>query len=262
MNASLRTSASGMISQQKMIDIIANNIANVNTTAFKRSRASFQDVLYETVQGTRIASGLGNETVGPIQIGRGVRMAAALRFHSQGAVEITDRPLDVAVQGDGFFQVQRPDYTIAYTRDGNFNLSDTGALITNDGYMVMPGIFIPMDATGVTIAPSGMVTVTSQGSTDPIDVGRIELARFVNSSGLLSIGENEYLETPASGEPMVGLPDENGFGRLLQGALEASNVEIVQEMTDMIAAQRAYEINARAIRVGDDMMQMTNDLIR
>jgi flagellar basal-body rod protein FlgG len=262
MNAGLRTSASGMIAQQRMIDIIANNIANVNTTGFKRSRVSFQDVLYETVRGGRISGGTGIETVGPVQVGRGVRMSAALRLHSQGAVELTDRPLNLAVQGDGLFQLQRPDYTVAYSRDGSFTLSDNGALITNDGYMVMPGIFIPLDATGVTITPSGVVTVTSQGSTDPIDVGRIELARFVNPSGLLSIGENQYLETPASGEPMVGLPDESGFGRLLQGALEASNVEIVQEMTDMIAAQRAYEINARAIRVGDDMMQITNDLIR
>jgi flagellar basal-body rod protein FlgG len=251
-----------MIAQQRMIDVIANNLANVNTTGFKRSRVSFQDVLYETVQGIRLGGDLGNETVGPVQLGRGVRVAAALRFHSQGAVELTQRPLNLAIEGDGFFQIQRPDMTVAYTRDGSFTLSDTGTVITNDGYMALPGIFVPVDATGITISPSGLVTVTTNGGTDPIEVGRLELARFVNPSGLLAIGENQYLETPASGEPLLGNPDELGFGRLLQGALEASNVEIVQEMTDMIAAQRAYEINARAIRAGDDMMQVTNDLIR
>jgi len=262
MNGSLRTSASGMAAQQRMIDVIANNLANVNTTGFKRSRVSFQDVLYETVQGIRLASDTGTEVVGPVQIGKGVRVAASMRLHSQGALEITDRPLNLAIEGDGFFQVQRPDLTTAYTRDGNFTLSDTGALITNDGYIVMPGVYIPEDANGVTVTPAGSVQVTTSGQVDPVEVGRIELARFINPSGLLSIGENQYLETPASGEPMLGFPDEYGYGRILQGALESSNVEIVQEMTDMIAAQRAYEINARAIRAGDDMMQVTNDLIR
>jgi len=245
-----------------MVDVIANNLANVNTTGFKRSRVAFQDVLYETVLGVRPAADSGTESVGPVQIGRGVRIAAVQRLHSQGPMEQTDRPLNVAIEGDGFFQVQRPDLTTAYTRDGNFTLSDTGTLVTQDGYQALPGIFVPVEATGVTITPSGVVTATVAGAAEPIEVGRFELARFINPTGLLATGENLYLETSASGEPIIGAPDENGFGRLQQGALEASNVEIVQEMTDMIAAQRAYEINARAISSADQMMQVTNDLLR
>ena len=262
MNSSLRTSASGMIAQQRMIDVIANNLANVNTTGYKRSRTSFEDVLYETLQGVRIVNYRASETISPIQVGKGVRLAAVLRLHSQGASETTQRPLDVAIEGGGFFQVERPDGSVAYTRDGSFNLSDTGALVTNGGYLLEPGIIVPLDATEITISPSGTVSVTGEGSTSPMEIGRIELARFLNPTGLLSIGENQYLETSASGEPILGYPNGGGFGRLLQGALEASNVEIVREMTDMIAAQRAYEINARAITAGDQMMQITNDLIR
>jgi len=262
MNSSLRTSASGMIAQQRTIDVIANNLANVNTSGFKRSRASFEDVLYETLQGVRVVNYSASETTGPIQIGRGVRLAAVLRLHSQGVSEETQRPLDAAIEGAGFFQIQRPDGTIAYTRDGSFNLSDTGALVTNGGYLLEPGILVPLDADEIAISSSGVVSVTGEGSTNPIEIGRIELARFLNPSGLLSIGENQYLETPSSGEPILGYPNEGGFGSLIQGALEASNVEIVREMTDMIAAQRAYEINARAITAGDEMMQITNDLIR
>jgi flagellar basal-body rod protein FlgG len=250
-----------MIAQQRMIDVLANNLANVNTTAFKRSRVSFEDVLYETLQGTRVVNYAGAETVGPVQIGKGVRIGAVVRLHSQGAPETTQRPLDVAIEGDGFFQVQRPDESTAYTRDGSLTLSDSGALVTNGGYLVMPGITVPRDATGVTISASGVVSVTG-GSGDPVEVGRIELARFLNPNGLLSIGENQYMATAASGEPIVGLPQDEGFGRLMQGSLESSNVEIVQEMTDLIAAQRAYEINAKAIRAAEDMMQSTNDIIR
>jgi flagellar basal-body rod protein FlgG len=262
MNSSLRTSASGMIAQQRMIDVIANNLANVNTTGFKRSRTSFEDVLYETLRGVQIVNYRASETTNPIQVGKGVRLAAVLRLHSQGASETTQRPLDVAIEGAGFFQVERPDGTVAYTRDGSFNLSDSGALVTHGGYLLEPGIVVPLDATSVTISPSGTVSVMGEGSTTPMEIGRIELARFLNPTGLLSIGENQYLETSASGEPIRGYANEGGFGRLMQGALEASNVEIVREMTDMIAAQRAYEINARAITAGDQMMQMTNDLIR
>jgi flagellar basal-body rod protein FlgG len=262
MNSSLRTSASGMVAQQRLIDVIANNIANVNTTAFKRSRVSFEDVLYETVQGSRIVNYPSTETVGPIQIGKGVRIGAVLRLHSQGAPEQTGRPLDVAIEGDGFLQVQRPDGTNAYTRDGSLTLSDTGALVTSGGYLVLPGITLPQDASDVSIAPSGVVSVQAAGSSSPVEVGRIELARFLNPNGLMSIGENQYVETDASGPPLQGFPQDEGFGRLMQGTLEASNVEIVQEMTDLISAQRAYEINAKAIRTGEDMMDQSNEIIR
>jgi len=262
MNPSLRTSASGMIAQQRMIDVLANNLANVNTNGFKRSRVSFEDVLYETVQGARIVNYQGSETLAPIQIGKGVRVGAVLRLNSQGAPEATQRPLDLAIEGEGFFQVQRPDGSVAYTRDGSLSLSDSGALVTSGGYVLMPGVIVPQDASGISISPTGVVSVLNGGANAPVEIGRIELARFLNPNGLLAIGENQYVETPASGEAITGFAQDEGFGRIMQGALEASNVEIVQEMTDMIAAQRAYEINAKAIRTGEDMMQVTNDIIR
>jgi flagellar basal-body rod protein FlgG len=262
MNPSLRTSASGMIAQQRMIDVIANNLANVNTTGFKRSRVSFEDVLYETVQGGRVVNYQGNSSIGPVQIGKGVRVAAILRLHSQGAPEETGRPLDLGIEGDGFFQVQRPDGSTAYTRDGSFSLSENGNLVSNGGYLMMPGITVPPEATGLAISASGIVSVTMSGSSQPTEVGQIELARFLNPNGLEAIGENQYVETAASGQAMLGNPQEEGFGRVLQGTLESSNVEIVQEMTDMIAAQRAYEINAKAIKTGEEMMQAADAIIR
>jgi len=261
MNPGLRTSASGMKAQQLMVDTIANNLANVNTTGFKRSRVSFEDVLYETLEGARTVNPNDSQTIAPVQIGKGVRLAAIMRLHTQGAPEQTGRPLDVAIEGDGFFQVEKPDGTTAYTRDGSFSISDTGAMVTNGGYKVLPNVTLPQDVQGVTVSPSGMISATN-GSGQPVDLGRIELARFVNPSGLMSLGENLYAETAASGQPVTGFPQEQGFGRVLQGMLESSNVEIVTEMTDMIAAQRAYEINAKAIRAGEDMMQATNELIR
>jgi flagellar basal-body rod protein FlgG len=262
MDSSLRTSASGMMAQQRMIDVIANNLANVNTTAFKRSRVSFEDVLYETVQGARITNPQTAETVGPVQIGKGVRIGAVLRLHAEGAPDNTSRPLDVAIQGEGFFQVQRPDGTTGYTRDGGFTLSDAGTVVTKDGHTLMPEVIVPPDATAVSISPNGIVTASLAGPNAQAEIGRIELARFLNPNGLLAVGQNEYTETPASGTPVTGFPEDSGMGQLLQGALESSNVEIVQEMTDMIAAQRAYEINAKAIQASDEMMQAAHDLIR
>lgn len=261
MNSSMNTSASGMVAQQRMVDVIANNLANVNTTGFKRSRVNFEDVMSETLKAERIVSYQGSETVGPVQVGKGVRVAAVVRIHGQGIPETTDRPLDLAIEGDGFFQVLRPDGMLAYTRDGSLSLSDSGALVTNDGYLIQPGILVPSDATSLSVSASGIVSVTTGTSPQPTEVGRIELARFLNPSALSAIGENQYVETIASGEPYMGFPQDDGFGAIAQGALEASNVEIVQEMTDMITAQRAYEINARALQAGDEMMQMTNDLL-
>ena len=262
MNSNLRTSASGMAAQQQMIDVIANNLANVNTSSFKRSRASFEDVLYQTVQGGRALENPAGETTGPMQIGSGVRLASVLRIHSQGVLQTTDRPFDLAIEGEGFLQVARPDGTTAYTRDGSLTLSESGTLMTSSGYPVVPEILIPEDATDVTVSPAGVVTVTTSGNSSAIEVGRLELARFLNPCGLSAIGENQFAETDASGQPLLGFAQEDGFGRLTQGALEASNVDVVQEMTDMIAAQRAYEINARAIQAGDQMLQAANDLIR
>ena len=260
MTDGMRTSASGMIAQQKRVDVIANNLANVNTTGFKRSRANFEDLLYETVQGPRTTAAQG--IVGAMQIGHGVRLASITRIHGQGGPEVTGRPLDIAIEGEGFFQVEMPDGTLAYTRDGSFSLSDSGQLVTSGGNALVPDIVIPPDATAVTISETGAVSVTNGMDGSMIEVGRLELARFPNPTGLLALGGNLFGETVASGFAATGFPQEDGFGRVLQGTLETSNVEIVQEMTDMIAAQRAYEINARAIRAAEDMMQSINDLIR
>jgi flagellar basal-body rod protein FlgG len=260
MDPGMRTSASGMIAQQKMVDVIANNLANVNTTGFKRSRASFEDVLYETVQGPRATD--GQTIVGPMQLGHGVRLAAVTRIHGQGGPETTGRPLDLAIDGEGFFQVQMPDGSIGYTRDGSFTLSDTGQLVTNNGNALVPGITIPPDASNITISEAGIVSVTGGTNQQSVEVGKIELARFANPTGLLSLGGNLYGETVASGQPSTGTPEEDGFGTLLQGTLESSNVEVVQEMTDMIAAQRAYEINARAISTAEEMSKSIDALLQ
>ena len=262
MDSGLRTSATGMRAQQMMVDTIANNLANVNTTGFKKSRVAFEDLLYENLQGAAVTAGQDRQVTAPVQIGKGVRLAAISRVHGQGSVNQTGRPQDMAIEGEGFFQVQRPDGTIAYTRDGSFSMSDTGALVTNGGYRLLPGITIPQDATDFGVSPSGIVTVTSAGSSTPIELGRIELARFVNPSGMQAIGENLLVETAASGRPVTGFPQDQNFGRVLQSSLESSNVEIVTEMTDMIAAQRAYEINAKAIRSSEEMAQVANDLVR
>jgi flagellar basal-body rod protein FlgG len=263
MNPSMRTSASGMISQQRLIDVIANNLANVNTTGFKRSRAAFQDVLYETLQGEAVVNYQSNEAVAPVQVGKGVRVAGVMRFHQQGTLQQTNRPYDLAIEGDGFFQIQHPDGSLAYTRDGSFTLSSTGSLVTTGGYLVHPGVTVPSDSVEISVAPNGVVSVRSgEAGAEPIEIGRMELVRFANPTGLEAIGENLYRETISADEAITGQPQEAGFGRIAQGALESSNVEIVIEMTDMIAAQRAYEINARAVRATDEMMQATNDMVR
>ena len=262
MNGSMRTSASGMAAQQRMIDVIANNLANVNTTAFKRSRVSFEDVLYETLEGSKVVNYQGSQTVAPVQVGKGVRVGAIMRLEAQGSPEVTQRPLDVAVEGDGFFQVQRPDGSTAYTRDGSFTISDQGQLTTNDGYLLLPGITVPSDAANVSISANGTVSVQQGTSNTSTEIGRLELARFLNPSGMLAAGQNLLQSTPASGDAILGFAQDEGFGQLTQGSLETSNVEIVNEMTDMIAAQRAYEINAKAIRTAEDMMSATNDIVR
>jgi flagellar basal-body rod protein FlgG len=262
MNPALRTAATGMLAQQTRTEVIANNLANVNTSAFKRSRAHFEDLLYQTVRGPAVTGSQEANTLPSIQVGRGTHLSAVQRLHAQGPVEPTSRPLDVAIEGDGFFQVQLPNGLLGYTRDGSFSISDTGTLVTSGGYTVIPGIKIPTDANNVSISASGVVAVTSGVSADVREIGRIEVARFINPSGMESIGENLYTETPASGGAIAGFPQDEGFGRLLQGHLEGSNVEIVQEMVDMITSMRAYEINSKAIRNAEEMMQIANSLIR
>ena len=260
MDPALRAAASGMMAQQLRTEVISNNLANVNTTGFKRSRAQFEDLLYQTVQGSAVIGTPESQTQPAIQIGRGTRLVSVQRMHGQGSLETTNRPLDLAIEGEGFFQVQLPNGAVGFTRDGTFQISDQGALVTQQGFSVMPGITIPGDATGVTISRTGVVTATRGG--EPVELGRLELARFANPAGLLANGENVYTQTTASGEPVLGFPEEESMGRLLQGHLEGSNVEIVQEMVDMITSLRAYEINSKAIKNSEEMTQIANGLLR
>ncbi|HUX32339.1 MAG TPA: flagellar basal-body rod protein FlgG [Gemmatimonadaceae bacterium] len=262
MDPALLTAATGMMAQQTRTDVIANNLANINTTGFKRSRADFEDLLYQTVQNGAVIGSPDAETALPIQIGRGTRLAGVQPLQTQGNPEQTGRNLDVAIEGAGYFQVQLPSGDTAYTRDGSFNVSDQGTIVTQDGYAVMPNIKVPQDATGITISSTGEVTATRGSSNTTIDLGRIELATFANPSGLLNDGQNLLSPTPSSGDPVAGYPGENGMGQLLQGSLEGSNVQVVQEMVDMITAMRAYEINSKAITNADQMQQMADNLIR
>lgn len=249
------------MAQQLRTEVISNNLANVNTTGFKRSRAHFEDLLYQTVQGSAVVGAPDAETTPAVQIGRGVRLSAVQRLHSQGLLEQTSRSLDLAIEGEGFFQIQMPDGSVAYTRDGSFSVSDEGILVTQGGYTVVPGIQIPEEAAALTISRTGVVTAEGPFG-EAEELGRIELARFSNPSGLLSLGENLFKETPASGQPLLGFPGDDGLGKLLQGHLESSNVEIVQEMVDMITSLRAYEINSKAIQNAEQMTEIANAMVR
>jgi flagellar basal-body rod protein FlgG len=253
-----------MQAQQTRTDVIANNLANVNTTGFKRSRAHFEDLLYQTLQGPATLGSRDTEQLPAIQVGLGTRLTAVQRIDSQGSLEQTSRPLDLAIQGEGYFEVQMPNGNTAYTRDGSLQVSDQGMLVTGQGYAIQPPIRIPKEATSITVSETGVVTANgltaAAGGTQ--ELGRIELARFPNSSGLESMGQNLFTETTSSGEPIRGMPTENGNGSIAQGYLESSNVEIVTEMVDMITAQRAYEINSKAIKNSEDMAQTANSLMR
>ncbi|MCX5767512.1 MAG: flagellar basal-body rod protein FlgG [Gemmatimonadetes bacterium] len=262
MDPALRAAATGMMAQQTRTEVIANNLANVNTTGFKRSRAHFEDLLYQTVQGAAVVNATDASTTPAIQVGRGTRLAGVERMHSQGALEQTNRPLDLAIQGEGFFQVQLPNGQTAYTRDGSFQISDQGTLVTSEGHTIVPGIKIPAGLANLAISPNGIVTATMSTDAKPVEIGRIELARFANPSGLQSMGGNLMAATSASGDPATGYPDEDGIGQVSQGYLEASNVEIVQEMVDMISAMRAYEINSKAVKNSESMADISNNLVR
>ena len=262
MNPALRAAATGMMAQQTRTEVIAHNLANVNTHGFKRSRAHFEDLLYQTVQGQQVLGQPDAEVAPAIQVGRGTRLAGVQRLHEQGPVEQTGRNLDVAIEGEGFFQVLLPTGDMAYTRDGSFQISDQGVLVTGQSYAVQPPVRIPPDASELTISATGTVTIRRGNDILPIEIGRLELARFANPSGLLSMGQNLLAPTTASGQPVIGFPNDEGMGRLQQGSLEGSNVEIVQEMVEMIAAMRAYEINSKAIKTADEMGQIGNNIVR
>jgi len=247
-----------MEAQQANLDNIANNLANVNTTGFKKSNIEFQDLLYDTTRAAGAEQGSGTQLPTGLQIGHGSRVVATSKVFTQGEMTQTGQQLDLAIQGDGFFQVQMPDGTIAYTRDGALKTSSTGQITTSDGLPVQGGFQpIPAGTTGITISTSGEVTTTSASGSQNFQV---QMVRFTNPAGLNSIGGNLYTESLASGTPETGTPGQNGFGTLQQGYLEMSNVKVVQEMVNMIVAQRAYEVNSKAVQSADEMMQESNNL--
>jgi flagellar basal-body rod protein FlgG len=253
--------ATGMQAQELNVEVISNNIANIRTTGFKRMRAEFQDLLYDNLRRPGSTSNDSGDIVPTgVQIGTGVKPAAVYRINSQGNITITDNPLDVAVSGRGYLQVQLPDGTTAYTRDGSLQLNAEGSIVNSDGYTVQPQITIPNNAVDITINSSGEVLVKVSGSETPTNAGQIQLATFVNPAGLEAIGYNLLTETPASGTPSTGNPSSTGFGDIRQGSIENSNVNVVSEITDLIAAQRAYEMNSRIIKTSDEMMSAINQL--
>lgn len=259
MMRALNTAATGMAAQQTNVDVIANNMANVNTTAFRRSRAEFQDLLYQTVRAPGGSSGGGSTMPAGLQLGQGTRTVSTSQIFTQGNLDQTDNPLDLAIEGSGFFQIRMPTGELAYTRAGNLKLDAQGQIVTVDGHLLEPQIVIPSDATSVTIAPTGVVSVVTAGQTTAQEIGRIQLAGFSNPAGLLAMGRNLFRPTNASGEPMVDDPGRSGLGTLAQGELEGSNVEVVTEMIHLISSQRAYEVNHRVIQAADEMLRRATE---
>ena len=258
----LWTASSGMNTQQTNIDIIANNLANVNTTGFKKARAQFQDLLYQTLREAGSVTAQGNMNPTGLQVGHGARLVSTSKSYAQGDLVQTDNALDLVIEGDGFFQLLLPDGSIGYTRDGSFKLDGEGRIVNNEGYLLQPEIWVPEDATELIVSTDGTISVIYAGEDTPEEIGRIELVRFLNPAGLMNIGRNLVRYTAASGEPQYGTPGLDGFGSLTQGFLEMSNVKVVEEMVNMIVAQRAYEVNSKAIQAADEMLQTANNLRR
>ena len=252
---SLWISKTGLDAQQTQMDVVANNLANVSTNGFKRSRAVFEDLLYQNIRQPGAQSSQQTQLPSGLQIGTGVRPVAAERIHTQGNLAQTGNKLDVAIQGSGFFPVLMPDGATGYTRDGSFQTDGQGQLVTSSGFVVQPAITIPANASSVTIGQDGVVSVTQAGSVAPVQVGQMQLATFINPTGLQSNGQNLYLETSSSGAPSTAAPGTNGTGTLGQGFVETSNVNVVEELVNMIQTQRAYEINSKAITTSDQMLQ-------
>lgn len=257
----LTIAATGMAAQEQNLEVIANNISNINTTGFKRARAEFTDLIYQSERLMGVASRGREATVpGGAQIGLGVRTAAIRTVQIQGALTNTGNTLDLAINGRGWFQITTPTGTTVYTRDGSLNTNANGQIVTNDGYALNPAITIPPNATGITISQSGMVSATIPGQTNPQNLGQITIANFVNEAGLMPLGGNLYQQTAASGTPTVGVPGDTAFGSIQQGYVEASNVDPVMEITNLIAAQRAYEMNSKVIQAGDQMSGTISNL--
>ncbi|RMG57729.1 MAG: flagellar basal-body rod protein FlgG [Gammaproteobacteria bacterium] len=261
MMKSLWISKTGLDAQQQRLAVISNNLANVNTTGYKRQRASFEDLIYQQVRQVGAQSTQNTKLPSGLSIGTGVRMVSTARNFSQGNIVHTDNAFDVAIEGRGFFQVLLPDGNLGYTRDGSFKIDEQGQLVTSNGYIVQPAVSIPSGALSVEIGEDGTVSVLQAGANAPTQVGAIQLADFINPAGLQAIGKNLFLETASSGAPETGTPGLNGLGTLQQGALETSNVNIVEELVNMIETQRAYEMNSKSISTSDQMLQyVTNNL--
>jgi flagellar basal-body rod protein FlgG len=259
---SLWTSTTGMQAQELNIDVIANNLANVNTSGFKKSRAEFQDLLYQILRPAGAASSQDTTIPTGIQLGHGARPSAVQKIFTQGDFQNTKNELDWSIEGDGFFQIELPNGETSYSRSGEFKLDADGRIVNPDGFLLVPEISVPTDTVSINVGMDGTVSVIQADDATPVEIGTIQLARFVNASGLSSLGRNLYSPTEASGDEIVGTPGENGFGTISQGFLEMSNVSVVDEMVNMITAQRAYETNSKVIQTADDMLQMANNLKR
>jgi flagellar basal-body rod protein FlgG len=259
MDASLWVAKTGLDAQQTRMNVISNNLANVNTTGFKRDRAVFEDLLYQNIRQAGGQTGADTQAATGFQLGTGVRVLATEKITAQGNMQTTENSLDIAIAGDGYFQIAQPDGTIAYTRDGNFNLDNAGQIVTGSGHLLQPAITVPANASSLTIGQDGTVSIELQAGGGAQVLGQLQMARFINAAGLQAIGQNLLKETPASGAPQVGNPGAEGMGILMQGALEASNVNVVEEMVSMIETQRAYEINSKAISTVDGMLQYLNN---
>ena len=259
MSQALWIAKTGLDAQQTRMAVVSNNLANVNTVGFKQGRAVFEDLLYQNVRQSGGQSSQDTVLPSGLSLGTGVRIVATAKSHAQGSVLQTSSPLDVAIGGNGFFQILKPDGDLAYTRDGSFQKNDQGELVTSGGYVVQPGISIPDNAQSITIGKDGTVSVKLPGQTAPTQVGTLEIVGFINPVGLQPVGENLYIETASSGTAQAGTPGLNGLGALEQGALEGSNVNVVAELVNMIETQRAYEMNSKAISTNDQMMQYINN---
>lgn len=256
----LWTAGTGMVAQQTNLDVISNNLANVNTTGFKKSRAEFQDLMYQTLRAAGAATGPDTQVPSPTQIGHGARLVATQKINLPGSFQNTGNDYDIAIENEGFFQITMQDGTLAYTRDGSFKKDSQGRVVTSEGYVLEPAITVPDNATGITVSSDGRVTASTPAGDQ--DLGQITLARFVNPAGLESIGHNLLRETTASGAPIVNNPGTDGTGTLMQQYVEMSNVQVVEEMVNMIVAQRAYEVNSKAIQTADDMLEKAASLKR
>ena len=257
---SLQIAKTGMQAQQTQLDVISHNLANVSTSGFKRGTAIFEDLIYQNLRQVGAENAEQAELPTGLQIGLGVRTVATARTYTQGSLQQTGNTLDVAINGEGFFQIEMPDGTTAYTRDGTFKLTAQGQLVTSSGYPVLGGVTVPADARSVTIGTDGVVSVVAGNNPQPQQAGVIELASFVNPAGLEPRGQNLFTQTPASGDPNVGQPGSEGLGPVMQGYLESSNVNVVQELVTMIQTQRAYELNSKAIQTSDQMRQRLSQL--